>query len=230
MRPGAGQILVDFFLLFSGVLQPVLRVLQVFFIPVIFDQIQIHVDKLHLVALGKIDLCLLALILQRADLTLQLAQDIIDTDQIRLLAVELLNGSLLAMLVLDDSGSLIKKLPALIRLSVEDLFHLSLSDQGIPFFSDTGIKEQLLDIPHSDGGSVDQVFRFTGPVQTPCDRYLLVVNRKRVIRIVQRDRDISIAHRPALHRAGKDHILHGSAAQLLCRLLTQNPPDRIGYI
>ena len=51
-----------------------------------------------------------------------------------------------------------------------------------------------------------------------------------MIPVVQGDGHIGVAHGLSLLRAGKNDVLHGSAAQLLHPLLAQHPADGIGHI
>src|SRR5208283_2152106 len=44
---------------------------------------------------------------------------------------------------------------------------------------------------------------------------------------IEGQRDFRHASRPAALRAGKDHIVHGAAAEVLGRLLAHDPPDRV---
>ena len=226
-RLRAGKLFINALKLAFRGIKPVFRVFQILFISVIVDQKQIHIDKPHFIPLCEVDLRRLALLLQRACLAGQLTEDIIDTNQVGLLALELLHGSHFAVLVLHNTGRFIEQFPALLRLAVQNLFNLSLSDQRIAFLADSGVKEQFLDILHPDCGSIDQILRLSGTVQPPCDSHFFVIDRKRMIRIIQSDRDIGIAKRPAHSGAGKNDILHGPAAQLPGGLFSQNPADRV---
>ena len=131
------------------------------------------------------------------------------------------------MFEFDDTGRLIKEFSPLLRLAVQDLFDLPLTDQGIAFLADTRVVKKLLDITHPAGSPVDQIFTLAGAVQTPGHGDFLIGNRKRVVRIVHGDCHIGIAHGLPGLRSGKYNVLHGSAAQGLGALLAEYPADRI---
>ena len=51
-----------------------------------------------------------------------------------------------------------------------------------------------------------------------------------MIAVIHGNGHIGIAQRLPILRSGKDHILHGSAAELLCTLLSQHPAHRVRHI
>jgi hypothetical protein len=68
------------------------------------------------------------------------------TIQIHLGAVQPAKGFLAPGLILRDPRGFFKKLPALLRLRRQNIFHPPLLNNGIAFFSNTRIEEEFLNI------------------------------------------------------------------------------------
>ena len=134
------------------------------------------------------------------------------------------------MLVLHDAGRLVEQLPSFVRSSIQDLLDLTLPDQRIALLSDSGIEKKLLHIPHPHFGSVDQILTLAGAVQPSGNRDLIILNRKKMVRIVKCNRDVGIAHRFSGLRPRKDDVLHRAASEGLGTLLSEHPPDCVGNI
>ena len=196
----------------------------------VFKEEEIDVSRLEGIPLLEIDLRLLGLLLQCGHLSLKLCQNIVDPQEVVLLAGELFEGHVLASLELDNTDCLIKEFSAVLRLVAQDLVDLALPDDGITFLADTRIIEKLMDIPQAAGRAVHEVLCLAAPVDPSGHRNFLIICGKLVVGIVQRDRDIGISHRFSRFGPGKDDVLHRGASELFDLLLSQHPAHSVRYV
>ena len=91
-----------------------------------------------------------------------------------------------------------------------------------------------MDILEAHRFAIDEVFAFADAVVAARHRDLVILRHGEdlslLLRVVERDRNLRIAHRTALLRAGEHHILHFSAADILGGHLAEHPAHRVGYI
>ena len=173
---------------------------------------------------------LLGLPLQRADLALELGEDVRHTREVRFLVAELLLGEGLPALELHDADGLIEEVTTLLRLTGEDLVDLALSDDGVAVLTDTGIVEKLVDVLQTTLGSVQHVLGLARAVEATGNRDFVVIDVQDAVRIIEGDRHKGRALRAAKLCAGEDDILHGASTQLLHLLLTEYPAHRVGDV
>ena len=103
--------------------------------------------------------------LQRPTLFLHLVHDVVDAREILLRCFELeLRGATTA-LVLRDARGFFDELTAIGRAGAQNLADLSLLDDGVGLHAESGIHQEVLDVPQPAGRAVDQVFALTGAVQ-----------------------------------------------------------------
>ena len=99
----------------------------------------------------------LGLALQRAQLAADLAQQVLDPQQVGLGGVEPALGLLLALAELEDAGRLLDDGPPVLRAGVEDGVDLALADDHVLLAADAGVAEELLDVEQAAGHAVDGV-------------------------------------------------------------------------
>ena len=190
----------------------------------------VGVAALQLLLQAQVLLGRLRLFRQGPHLLFQLRENVRHTHQVLLLILQLLLGHRLAALELHNARRLVEQLPALLRLSAENLVDLALADDGIPLFSDTGVVEQLVDILQPALASVHPVLTLPGAVDAAGDGHLVVVHRQLVVRVVQGDGHRGEALGLSQLRAGENHVLHAGSPQLLYLLLSQHPADRVRHV
>ena len=112
----------------------------------------------------------------------------------------------------------------------EDLVELALPDDDVHLTADTGVAQQLLDIHQTATAAVD--FVFTGAVaEHPTrDRHLGVLDRQRVVGVVDGDGDLGATQRGPRRRAGEDDVFHLAAAQRFGALLPHHPGQRVDHV
>ena len=195
---------------------------------VAYEEVRIGVHEL--VTDRQILAGLLRLPLQRADLALELGEDVRHTREVRFLVTELLLGEGLPALELHDADRLIEEVTTLLRLTGEDLVDLALSDDGVAVLTDTGIVEKLVDVLQTTLGAVQHVLGLARAVETTGNCHLVVVDIQDTVGIIEGDRHEGGALRAAKLRAGEDDVLHGASTQLLHLLLTEYPAYRVGDV
>ena len=96
---------------------------------------------------------------------LHLVHDVVDAREILLRCFELeLRGATTA-LVLRDARGFFDELTAIGRAGTQNLADLSLLDDGVGLHAESGIHQEVLDVPQPAGRAVDQVFTLTGAVE-----------------------------------------------------------------
>ena len=191
---------------------------------------QLYVKGSEAVTFSEIFLGLSGLLLQRSDLTGDLTEDVVDADKIRLLILELFQGGCFSPLEFHDACRFIEELSAFLRFAAEDLLDLSLSDNGIAFFSDSRVIEKLVDVAEPAAPSVELILAFAGAIKLSHDRHFVRVKIELPVGVIQRDGDHGESDRLPVFRSGENNVLHIAAAQRLGALFSENPADRIADI
>ena len=173
---------------------------------------------------------LVHLALQRAQLAVYLALDVLGARQVVLHRLQLALGALLATAVLRYACRLLHQLAALLRAACQDGVQLSLADDGVRVLAEAGVVQDVRDVAQARRRAVDEVLRLPGAVHPARDRDLGEVDRQRAVRVVQHDRDLGQADGLPAGRPREDHVLHRLAAQHLRALLAQHPQDRVRYV
>ena len=191
---------------------------------------QLYVKGSESVTLSEIFLGLPGLLLQRTDLTGYLTENVVDADKIRLLILEFFQGGCFSSLKFYNAGRFVKELSPFVRLAAQDLLHLSLSDNGISFFSDSCVIEKFVDVAESAVPSVELIFALAGAVKLSHDRHFVRVKIELPVGVIQRDGDHGESDRFPVFGSRENNVLHVAAAQRFRALLTENPADRVADI
>ncbi len=173
---------------------------------------------------------LFRLSLQGADLELQFVDFVLDAHQVFFGAVQLALCLLLAVAEAGDARCLFKYLPAVGGFDRQNFVDLALADVGIALPAQTGVHEQLVDVPEAGGVAVDKVFALSRAVIPPGDHDLGLFQIKKVALIIQHKRDLREAHALALLGAVKNNVFHLGTPQGLGGLLPHDPADGVGDI
>ena len=172
----------------------------------------------------------LTLLPQGLHLELQLGDLVVDPDQVLVRMGQLPLCLLFPVAVAGDAGGLLKDLPAVGALDGEDLVDLALTDDGVALPAQTGVHEQLVDVPEPHGVAVDEVFTLPRAVVPPGDHDLALIHGKDVAGVVQDEGHLGIPRLAALSSAAEDHILHLPSPQGPGGLLPHDPADGVGDI
>ncbi len=101
------------------------------------------------------------LALERAQVALDLAHDVVEAQEVRRRLFELQLGDLLARLVAGDPGRLFDQLAALLGLPREDEADLPLLDHRVGADAQSGVHQQVLDLLEADRLAVQAILRLT---------------------------------------------------------------------
>ena len=100
--------------------------------------------------------------LQVLDLAVDLAQDVVDAQQVLARALHLALGGELAAAIERRAGGLLDEQAAVLRLGVDQLLDAPLLDDRVGLRADPGAEEQLGDVLQPAGRLVDEVLRLAG--------------------------------------------------------------------
>ena len=173
---------------------------------------------------------LFALGLEGADAGLEFREDVSQTDEVLLGAVEAPHGVLTAVPEVGDAGRFFEHIAASGGLGRDHVRDLALGDHRVAVPSETGVHEELVDVLQSDRFAVDAVFRLARAEVPAGDGDLLLVVGQTAVRVVEPQRDLRVPQSTALVRAAEDDVFHFRAAQVLRGLLAEDPADRVGNI
>ena len=122
------------------------------------------------------------LALQRRELAPDLAQQVVEAQEVALGGLEPALGALAALAELQDAGRLLDDRPAVLGAGVEHRVELALADDHVLLAADAGVGEQLLDVEQPARRAVDLVLRVTGAEQRAGDRDLAELDRQQARR------------------------------------------------
>ncbi len=164
---------------------------------------------------------------ERLELPTDLGGEVAEPGEPGLHGVELAQGLLLALLVLEDPGGLLDEGPPVLGPRRQHRVELALPHDDVQLAADAAVAEQLLHVDEPAPVAVDGVLRLPGAEHQPPHGDLGVVDRQRTVAVVDRQRHLGAAERRPAGRAGEDDVLHLAAAQRLGALLAQHPGHRV---
>ena len=165
----------------------------------------------------------LGLAAQRLELAAQLGGQVGQPGQVGRHRVELADRLFLALAVFEHAGGLFDERATVLRARLQDLRQPALPDDDVHLAADAGVAQQLLDIHQPATVAVDLVLAGAVAEHPPGDRHLGVLDRQRVVGVVDGDGHLGAAQRGPRRRAGEDDVLHLAAAQRLGALLAHHP-------
>ena len=221
------------FRLLQGGLQPLqiqLRIPQPGFHPVAAHQEKVQIQHLQLRGLLQINPGVPALLLQRAQLPLQLLQDIVHPAHVVQRMGQLLVRLFLPGLELHDAGRFLEHQTPVLTLAGKDIVNPALADDGIAFLADARVPEKIDHVLQPAGGPVQVVFALPAAVQPPGHHHLGIFHRQSVILVVKDQGHLAVAQGLALLGTVENHVLHAAAPQGFGALLPQHPAHRVADI
>ena len=167
---------------------------------------------------------------ERFQLAAQFGGQVGQPGQVRRHRLELADRLFLALTVFEHTGGFLDEGPTVLRPGFQDLVELALADDDVHLAADSGVAQQLLDVHQTASAAVDFVFAGAVTEHPAGDRHLGVLDRQRVVGVVDGDSDLSTAQRGPRRGAGEDDVLHLAAAQRLGALLAHHPGQRVDNI
>src|SRR4029079_7876327 len=104
------------------------------------------------------------------------------------------------------------------------------SDDDMHLAADARVAEQFLYIHQTATAAVDFVLTAAVAEHPASDRHLGVLDRQRIVGVVDRDGDLGAAQRRPRRCACKDDVFHLAAAQGLGALLAHHPGERVDHV
>ena len=167
-----------------------------------------NLAALQLVAQHEIAACRLGLLLERADLHLQLLDLVVDAQQVFLRAFKLALGLLLAVAEAGNTCGLFKNLAPVGTFGGYDLRNAALADDGVAVSSQARVHQQAVDVLEPDTLAVDEILALAAAVIAAGKHDLARVAVKDTGGIVDDQRNLRIAQFAALLRSAEDDVLH----------------------
>ena len=124
----------------------------------------------------------------------------------------------------------LEDIASVLGLHEKDLVDLSLLQDAVGGFANSGIHEKLTDVPKQAFLAIDIVFVVSVSECTPLDLDLSGVDVQDALFVVHGEDDLAHGHGLALVGSVEDHILALAGSESAQRLRSQDPLDRIDYI
>ena len=170
---------------------------------------------------------LFRLLPERGNAAFQLADNVLQTQQIVLGLVQLALGVLLAVAEPGNPRGLLKDFPAVLGTGSHNAVDFALADYRVAVPAQARIHKELVNVFQAHGGPVNEVLAFPGAVVPPGNGHGVPVKVELPGRVVDGQGHLRIAQRLPGRGAAENHILHPGAAQGLYRLFSQHPPDGV---
>ena len=149
-------------------------------------------------------------------------------------------GHLLLGLVLRDARCLVDEAATLLRPRRDNEPDASLLNDGVSLGANARAEEELHDVTQPTWHTTKQILALDTAIKAPGHHDLCWAGRAPGYapggRVpgqaggVESQRHFCHASRPAGLRAREDHVIHGSTAKMLRRLLAHDPADRVDNI
>ena len=173
------------------------------------------------------------LLLQPVHLRGELADHVLDPQQVGFRRLQAQFGLVAAGMQAGNAGGLFQHAPALLRLGLNDLADAALVHQRRRARAGRGVGEQDLHVARAHFLAVDAVGGAGLALDTARDleRFLVVEGgRRRAIRIVDHHRHFGVVARRAVVGAGKDHLVHRGRAHGFERGFAHHPAQRFDQV
>src|SRR3954447_8005358 len=171
----------------------------------------------------------LRLALERTKAAAGLALDVERAIQVVLRALQLELGATPSLAMLAEAGGLLDQEPALPRARVDDLLDAALADHGVHLVAEVRVGKSLDHVDEPAAGAVEAVLPVAVTVEPATNRNLREVTAVAVA-VVEDHLHLGVAARRFAVASGKDHVLHGLAANGQRTLLPHRPEHGVGDV
>ncbi|GBE23514.1 hypothetical protein BMS3Bbin01_02898 [bacterium BMS3Bbin01] len=191
---------------------------------------EVETHLTHLTSKHGVAVCGLRLSLERSDLPLELTQDVLKTEYVRVGAFQATHRPFLAKPVLEDPGGFFDHRPVILRFCVQKVVDPPLADDEMLVSSNPSVGQQLLNVEETAIDSVDLIVAGAVTVQPPGDRDLVEVERHRTCAVVEHECHLCTAERRPRRRSREDDILHPARSHRARRLCSHHPGNGVHEI
>ena len=172
----------------------------------------------------------IGLALQRRQLTADLAQEVVEAQEVALGGFEPPLGALTPLAELQDAGGFLDDRAPVLGPRVQHRVELALPHDHVLLTADAGVGEQLLDVEQSTRRTVDLVLGVAGAEQRAGDRHLAEFDGQQPGAVVDAQRHLGAPERGTIGRAGEDDVVHLAAAQRARALGAEHPGDGVDEV
>ena len=172
----------------------------------------------------------LGLTLEGAQLAADLADEVLQAQQVGLGGIEATLGLLLALAELEDARGLFDDRSTFLGPGVENGIDLPLAHDHVLLPAHAGIRQQFLDVEQPARDPVDGVLAVAGAEQDAGDGHLVELDRQQTGGVVEGQADLGASEGRALRRAGEDHVVHLLRPDGLGGLRAEHPGDCVDDI
>jgi hypothetical protein len=170
------------------------------------------------------------LLLQRAELTAHLAQQVLQPGEVALGVGQPPLGLLLAAAELEDARGLLDDQPSFFGSGVQHRVDLALADDHVLLAAHTRVAQELLDVEQPARHAVDGVLAVSGAEQRAGDRDLGELDRQRPGAVVDGERHLGATQGGTLLGAGEDDVVHLLGAHRARGLGAEHPADGVDHV
>ena len=167
---------------------------------------------------------------ERFELSPQFGGEVAQTREICLHRVELANGLLFALAVLEDSCRLFDERTTVLRPRFQNRREAPLPDDDVHLAPDTRVGQQLLHVHQPARTPVDLVLARTVAEHPSRDGDLGVFDRQSAVGVVDRQRHLGPTERRPTRRPGEDDVFHLAATQRFRTLLAHHPRQCVDHV
>ncbi len=160
-------------------------------------------------------------------LALDLADHVLDADEVGFGAFELPLRLTTTLLVAHDARRLLEEEAPRVVLVREHLIDLLTLDHGVAGGAEAGAAEEVLDVLQPARHAVDAELALARTENSPRDLDLRVLGRQCAVVVVEVERNLRHPHRLVEAAPLKDHVLDLLAAKMPRVLLAENPAERV---
>ncbi len=193
---------------------------------------QMHPNRAQFVDHAVVAACRVGLLLERAEAAPDLAQQVVEANEVAFGGFEAPLGLLAPLAVLQDPGGFFDDAATIFGPRVQDRIELTLPDDDVLLATDATVGEHLLNIEQAARRAVDRVLGVAAAEERPSDRDLGELDRQQIRTVVDGERHLGATERGTIRRAREDDVVHLPAAQGARALGAQHPSngiDQVGF-
>ena len=165
---------------------------------------------------------------QRLELFVLFVENIYYSGKVFARSAEFSFGVHFSRFELGNSRGFLENLAAILGFRGQKFVDSALSDNRISLSAHVSVAKDFDYIFKPARNAVEKVFAFAAPIKLTRNDYLVVLERgKKFFAVVENKRNLAIRHRFAFFRSVEYDVLHRTSAQKFCRLLAENPANRV---
>ena len=170
------------------------------------------------------------LTLERADLSADLFDDILNPQQVRLRVFEFAERFPLLGLVFRYSRGFLKDRAPVFRPAAQDQVNLPLLHDRVGAPSHAGIHKKLVDVAQPARRLVEKILTLPVAINAPGDTNLIPFDAQFLFALGKSQRNFGHPKRLSAVGSAENHVRHLSSSQRLGRLFAEHPADGVKHV